>query len=98
MRLLIDLGAAAGVLGGTAAAARQAEDAQVRLGEVQTAATADGQQVGTYGFLRSPIFHCSALFVKFGLKKSYLRRIFSFFLKVSFINRLSLRILCLCYL
>jgi hypothetical protein len=38
-------GVAAGVLGGAAAAAGQAEDAQVRLGEVQAAAPADGQQV-----------------------------------------------------
>jgi hypothetical protein len=38
-------GVAAGVFGGAAAAAGQAEDAQVRLGEVQTAAPADGQQV-----------------------------------------------------
>ena len=34
-------GAVAGVLCRAAAAAREAEDAQVRLGEVQTAATAD---------------------------------------------------------
>ena len=76
---MIDLGAAAGVLGGTAAAARQAEDAQVRLGEVQTAATADGQQVGTYGFLRSPVFQCSALFLKFGLRKILFETNFFFF-------------------
>ncbi len=49
-------GVVAGVFGGAAAAAGQAEDAQVRLGEVQTAAPADGQQVSV---LRS----CHQLFL-----------------------------------